>query len=139
MKNISVLNFPIKGDERGSLIALEQGVDVPFDIKRIYYIFGTKLGVSRGYHAHYNLEQMVICLKGSVTFRLDNGVKQETKTLSSPDEGLHMKGLIWREMHNFSEDCVLMVIASELYDEADYIRDYEMFKQEANRANSSSQ
>ncbi|MGI9946633.1 sugar 3,4-ketoisomerase [Vibrio hyugaensis] len=115
------------GDERGSLVSLEQNSNIPFDIKRIYYIFDTQSGLSRGFHAHYNLEQVAICMKGSVTFLIDDGTTKEQVTLSSPDVGLHIQGLKWREMHDFSEDCVLMVVASELYDESDYIRDYAEF------------
>ncbi|EPR7136222.1 TPA: WxcM-like domain-containing protein [Vibrio vulnificus] len=127
MSNIQLISFKKMGDERGSLISLEQNRNIPFDIKRIYYIFDTQNGLSRGFHAHYDLEQVVICMKGSVTFLIDDGVIKEEVTLSSPDVGLHIKGLKWREMHNFSEDCILMIVASELYDEDDYIHDYKDF------------
>lgn len=127
------------GDERGSLISLEQHKNIPFDIKRIYYIFDTQSDLARGFHAHYDLEQVAICMKGCVTFLIDDGTTKETVTLSSPDVGLHIKGLKWREMHDFSEDCVLMVVASELYDEADYIRDYDTFLKEVAHANSCTQ
>ncbi|MCR9908111.1 FdtA/QdtA family cupin domain-containing protein [Vibrio campbellii] len=139
MSNIPLISFQKMGDERGSLISLEQHKNIPFDIKRIYYIFDTQSGLSRGFHAHYNLEQVAICMKGSVTFLIDDGTTKERVTLSSPDVGLHIKGLKWREMHDFSEDCVLMVVASELYDEADYIRDYDTFLKEVAHANSCSQ
>ncbi len=99
----------------------------------IYYVFGAQRGVARGFRANYDLEQVVICMKGSVTFLIDYGLTQELVTLSAPDIGLHIKGLKWREMHDFSEDCVLMVVASELYDEADYIRDYSQFMKVVNR------
>lgn len=139
MSNIQLISFQKMGDERGSLISLEQNKNIPFDIKRIYYIFDTQSGLSRGFHAHYNLEQVAICMKGSVTFLIDDGITKEQVTLSSPDVGLHIKGLKWREMHDFSEDCVLMVVASELYDEADYIRDYDTFLKEVDHANSCTQ
>lgn len=139
MLNMPLISFQKMGDERGSLISLEQNKNIPFDIKRIYYIFDTQSGLSRGFHAHYNLEQVAICMKGSVTFLIDDGTTKERVTLSSPDVGLHIKGLKWREMHDFSEDCVLMVVASELYDEADYIRDYDTFLKEVAHANSCSQ
>lgn len=122
-----MISLQVLGDKRGSLIALEQNKNIPFDIKRIYYIFDTKTNVSRGFHAHYNLEQVAICIKGSVTFILDDGKKRKSVLLNSPSVGLHIRGLIWREMHDFSDDCVLMVVASEHYDEADYIRDYQYF------------
>ncbi|MDF4259824.1 FdtA/QdtA family cupin domain-containing protein, partial [Vibrio parahaemolyticus] len=130
MSNIPLISFQKMGDERGSLISLEQHKNIPFDIKRIYYIFDTQSGLARGFHAHYDLEQVAICMKGCVTFLSDGGTTKDTVTLSSHDVGLHIKGLKWREMHDFSEDCVLMVVASELYDEADYIRDYDTFIKE---------
>lgn len=122
-----MISLQVLGDKRGSLIALEQNKNIPFDIKRIYYIFDTKTNVSRGFHAHYNLEQVAICLKGSVTFILDDGKERKSVLLNSPSVGLHIRGLIWREMHDFSDDCVLMVVSSEHYDKADYIRDYQYF------------
>ncbi|AUW03266.1 sugar 3,4-ketoisomerase [Vibrio campbellii] len=131
-----LISFQKIGDERGSLVSLEQNGNIPFKIKRIYYIFDTQSGVSRGFHAHYNLEQIAICMKGNVTFLIDDGERKEQVTLSSPDVGLHIKGLKWREMHDFSEDCVLMVVASELYDEADYIRDYDTFLEEVKNESS---
>jgi dTDP-4-dehydrorhamnose 3,5-epimerase-like enzyme len=125
-----ILNFKTLGDERGSLIAIEEGYNAPFDIKRVYYIFDTKEGVERGFHAHINLEQIAIVVKGSCTFVLDDGEKREEINLTSPNHGLHIKGLIWREMKDFSPDCVLVVLASEHYDESDYIREYQIFKKE---------
>lgn len=128
-----MISLQVSGDKRGSLIALEENKNIPFDVKRIYYIFDTKTNVSRGFHAHYNLEQVAICLKGSVTFILDDGKERKSVLLNSPSVGLHIRGLIWREMHDFSDDCVLMVVASEHYDEADYIRDYDTFLNEVLR------
>lgn len=133
MQNIQMISLQVSGDKRGSLIALEENKNIPFDVKRIYYIFDTKTNVSRGFHAHYNLEQVAICLKGSVTFILDDGKERKSVLLNSPRVGLHIRGLIWREMHDFSDDCVLMVVASEHYDEADYIRDYDTFLNEVLR------
>ena len=133
--NYSLVDFKTLGDDRGSLIAIEEGYNAPFDIKRVYYIFDTKQGVERGFHAHINLEQIAIVVKGSCTFVLDDGVKREEIKLNSPNQGLHLKGLIWREMKDFSHDCVLVVLASEHYDESDYIREYDKFLQEVNNAN----
>lgn len=132
--NIQLLEFDIKGDNRGSLIALEQNYNVPFDVKRVYYIFGTKKGVRRGYHAHRDLKQLAICVSGSCTFLLDNGKQEEHIELTSPTQGLLIEGLIWREMYDFSPDCVLMVLADHYYDENDYVRDYAMFLEEINNA-----
>ena len=125
--NIELIDFKIKGDDRGSLIALESNKNIPFEIKRVYYIFGTKENVIRGKHAHKRLKQVAVCLNGSCKFRLDDGTQKKTLTLDTPTQGLIIREMIWREMYDFSEDCVLMVLASEFYEEDDYIRDYEVF------------
>lgn len=130
MTLIKKINFDVFGDERGSLISLETHKNIPFDIKRIYYIFNTKTGVSRGFHAHRNLKQVVICLSGSCDFTLDDGKTRESITLDKPNEAIYIENYQWREMHNFSSDCVLIVIASEHYSEDDYIRDYDLFLKE---------
>jgi len=122
-----LVDFQTLGDDRGSLIAIEEGYNAPFEIKRVYYIFDTKEGVERGFHAHINLKQMAIVVKGSCTFVIDDGSKREEVELNSPNTGLLIEGLIWREMKDFSQDCVLVVLASEHYDESDYIRDYQKF------------
>ena len=127
MSLIKTLYFKPLGDERGSLVALESNRSVPFDIKRVYYIFGTKEGVSRGFHAHRNLKQVAICVTGSCRFVLDNGKQREELILNGTEKGILIDGLVWREMHDFSPNCVLMVLASEYYDELDYIRDYGVF------------
>ena len=129
-----LLNFKILGDNRGSLISLEQNSNIPFDIKRVYYIYGTKNDVRRGFHAHKDLEQVLICVSGSCKVLTDDGQIKETILLNSPDKGLLISGLVWREMFDFSDDCVLMVLASELYDESDYIRDYDDFLKEVKNA-----
>ena len=125
-----IVKFPIHGDNRGSLIALESGSDIPFEIRRVYYIYGTRNDLPRGFHAHKNLKQMLVAVSGSVTIVCEYGEKKERYLLDSPDRGLLLEGLVWREMHDFSSDCVLIVIASEHYREEDYIRDYNVFRQE---------
>lgn len=127
MQNIKLLNFNINGDDRGSLIALESKKEIPFSIKRVYYIFDTLQEVRRGYHAHKNLKQVCICVSGSCKFLLDNGKNKETILLDNKKKALYLEGLIWREMFDFSQDCVLMVLASEHYDESDYLRNYDEF------------
>jgi dTDP-4-dehydrorhamnose 3,5-epimerase-like enzyme len=129
MSLINWIDFQSLGDQRGSLVAVEIGMEkaVPFDIKRVYYIYHTAKGVSRGYHAHKNLKQVAICLAGKCRMVLDDGTSREEVWLESPTKGLVIEDGIWREMHDFSEDCVLLVLASEHYDEADYIRDYDEF------------
>lgn len=120
--------FQPHGDDRGQLIALEEYKDIPFRIKRVYFMYDTANGVVRGKHAHKNLEQILVCIHGSCKIKLDNGLG-ETKVvpLEKPYEGLYVSNDMWREMFDFSPDAVLMVFASELYDESDYIRDYDEF------------
>ena len=130
MVQYDLLNFRVHGDHTGNLVALEKGADFPFDIKRVYYIWGTDKDAVRGKHAHRKLEQVIVCTSGSCDFILDDGKEKTTVHLNSPAQGLHIKSNIWREFTNFSPDCVVMVLASEHYDESDYIRDYEQFKQE---------
>ncbi len=129
MSLIKFIDFPALGDERGSLVALEAEKTVPFPIKRVYYIFGTNAGVSRGFHAHKRLQQVALCITGKCRMILDDGRQRNEVWLDSPNKGLIIGDLVWREMHDFSEDCVLLVLASEHYDEADYIRDYDKFKE----------
>jgi dTDP-4-dehydrorhamnose 3,5-epimerase-like enzyme len=133
MKLGRLINFEVKGDERGNLIALEGNKNIPFEIKRVYYIYGTEKGVRRGFHAHKNLKQIAVCVSGSCKFLLDDGEKKEVVLLDSPDKGLFINKMIWREMFDFSENCVLIVLASDYYDESDYIRDYDKFLKEINK------
>lgn len=119
--------FQKHGDYRGQLIALEEYKDIPFKIKRVYYMYDTGKNVTRGHHAHKRLEQILICIHGSCKIRLDNGIEKCTVLLDKPFEGLYVSNVMWREMYDFSSDAVLLVLASELYDETDYIRDYNEF------------
>lgn len=127
MSLIKLIEFNQLGDDRGGLVSLEQNKNIPFDIKRVYYIFDTKEGVARGFHAHKDLQQVAICVKGSCRFIFDNSVQRESIILDKPNMGLFIDSMMWREMHDFSDDCVLMVLASNYYDESDYIRDYNIF------------
>lgn len=111
----------------GQLVALEEHKDIPFEIKRVYYMYDTGEGVSRGHHAHKSLEQILICIHGSCKILLDNGEEKKIVSLEKPYEGLYIKNNIWREMYDFSPDAVLMVLASDYYKEEDYIRNYEEF------------
>ena len=119
--------FQPHGDERGQLIALEEFKDIPFRIKRVYYMYDTAKGVTRGFHAHKKLQQILICIHGSCKIRLDNGKEKKVVPLEKPYEGLYIANNMWREMFDFSPDAVLMVLASEIYDETDYIRNYDEF------------
>lgn len=119
--------FQPHGDDRGQLVALEEFKDIPFEIRRVYYMYDTAHGVHRGFHAHRNLEQILICIHGTCKILLDNGTEKKIVPLEKPYEGLYVTSNMWREMYDFSEDAVLMVLASEYYDESDYIRDYDEF------------
>lgn len=125
--NYKMLSFQKHGDDRGMLISLETTTEVPFEIKRVYYMYDTVPGVRRGFHSHKKLEQILICTSGSCKIHLDNGFETKEILLDKPYEGLYISSDIWREMYDFSSDAVLMVLASELYDETDYIRNYEEF------------
>lgn len=117
----------VHGDARGKLVSLESMKDIPFEIKRVYYMFDTLPNESRGFHAHKDLEQVIIAMDGACRFVLDDGKSQEEVLLNRPDVGLYIGKNMWREMHDFSYGCKLVVLASEYYDENEYIRDYDTF------------
>jgi dTDP-4-dehydrorhamnose 3,5-epimerase-like enzyme len=123
-----LLDLKIMGDDRGSLIALEENKNIPFEIKRVYYIFGTRGEIRRGCHAHRDLQQVLICVSGQCTILLDDGTNQTNFILNDPSHGLIIGNMVWREMFDFSHDCVLLVLANKLYNPDDYIKDYEEFK-----------
>lgn len=118
----------VRGDHRGSLIAIEAMNDIPFEIARVYYLFDTTADVARGFHAHRQLRQFAVCVAGSCDMILDDGQVRTTVRLGDPMTGLIIGPSIWREMHNFAPGTVLMVLADRLYDESDYIRDYDAFR-----------
>ena len=122
--------FKVLGDHRGQLVALEANRQIPFDVKRVFYIFGTQEGVSRGNHSHYKTKQFLVAVNGSCKVTLDDGYNKETFNLNKPNLGLFQDALIWGTMHDFSSDCVLMVLANEYYDASDYITDYDKFLKE---------
>lgn len=119
--------FQPHGDDRGQLVSLEEFNDIPFHIKRVYYMYETKENVVRGHHAHKSLHQILVCIHGKCKVLMDNGKEKKIVPLEKPYEGLYIENNIWREMYDFSEDAVLLVFASEVYDENDYIRDYDEF------------
>lgn len=127
MSLIRFLGVTSKGDERGQLVALEYENDIPFEIKRVYYLTGTKEGVPRGFHAHKELLQVAVCVSGRCLMKLDDGVSKEEVWLDAPDKAIIIDRMVWHEMHDFSPDCVLLVLASDIYDESDYLRDYPVF------------
>lgn len=119
--------FPPHGDDRGQLVAIEAMKDLPFEVKRVYYIYDTLTDVRRGFHAHRNLQQILLCVHGSCKIHLDNGTDTAEVLLDKPNVGLYISNDMWREMYDFSEGAVLLVLASAYYDEADYIRNYDDF------------
>lgn len=125
---INLLDLSVIGDTRGALVAIENDEKLPFLVKRIYYMYRTSPDVVRGLHAHKNLEQILITLNGSVEVSVESAEGKNSFRLESPNVGLHISGLVWRELMNFSPDAVVLVLASEHYDEDDYIRDYKEFK-----------
>ena len=120
-------DFQPHGDERGHLAVVEEFRDVPFRMRRIYYMYGTAEGITRGRHAHKSLEQVLVCVHGNCSILLDDGKERRVVSLNSPSEGLYLARDVWHEMFDFSPGAVLLVLASDLYDEADYIRDYDEF------------
>ena len=128
INKVKMLEFSEKGDERGRLVIIEGGQDIPFEVKRVFYIYDTKRGTPRGQHANKKSEQMLICVSGSCRVKVDNGKgMQEVYELNTPEQALYTGTMLWREMYDFSGGCVLMVIASEYYNPEEYIRDYDKY------------
>ena len=123
-----IISFPKIGDYRGNLTFIEGDEHVPFDIRRVYYIYDVPAGKSRGGHAHKKVHQVIIAISGSFDVIIDDGSERGKFTLNTPYVGLYIPNLVWRDIVNFSTGAVLMVLASEHYDENDYIRDYEEFR-----------
>lgn len=115
------------GDERGLLTVIEGNKSVPFEINRIFYIYSTISGIRRGFHAHYKTRQALVCVSGNCKVFLDNTIRKTDVLLDSPTKVLILEPNDWHEMYDFSPDCVLLVLASHLYDSEDYIRDYDKF------------
>ncbi len=122
-----LLPLTARGDDRGLLVAIEGENDVPFAIARVYHVYATISGVVRGLHAHRALNQLAVAVQGSCNMLLDDGATKVSVRLDDPAVGLTLPPMVWHEMSDFSEDCVLMVLADAAYDEADYIRDYAEF------------
>lgn len=128
-----LIDLLVRGDERGDLVAVEESRDIPFPIRRAYYIYRTDPGVTRGRHAHHALNQLAVAVTGQCTMVLDDGTNRAEVVLGDPARGLIIGPMVWREMRDFSPDCVLLVLADAPYDEADYIRDYDAFLELARR------
>ena len=112
----------------GNITVVENDINIPFQVKRVYYLYDVPAGEDRGGHAHYQLEQYIIAASGSFDVILDDGTNKKTVTLNRPHLALHVVPGLWRELDNFSSGSICMVLASHTYDEKDYIRDYNKFK-----------
>ena len=128
MKKYKLLNFPQLGDERGHLVVVEGNKDIPFEIKRIFYIYGSDKDVVRGQHANKLSEFVLINISGRCDVFVDDGENQETIILDKPHQGIYLNKMVWKNMLNFSKDAILLVLSNEYYNSEEYIRDYEEFK-----------
>jgi dTDP-4-dehydrorhamnose 3,5-epimerase-like enzyme len=124
----TLITFEKNHQIKGNLTAINNGFQIPFDIKRMYYLYDVPGGLGRGGHAHIELRQMVVALSGSFDITLDDSRVKRTFHLSRPNIGLLIPSGLWRELNNFSSGSICMVLASDFYSEADYFRDYEEFK-----------
>ena len=130
-EQIMILEFSDLGDERGNLVVVEgSGYDIPFEIKRVFYIYGSDTEVIRGRHANKRTEFVMINVSGKSKVKVDNGYEQRIIELDRPRMGLYLKTMVWKDMYDFSEDSVLLVLASEHYDAQEYIRDYDEYIRE---------
>ncbi|MFV0382297.1 MAG: sugar 3,4-ketoisomerase [Breznakia sp.] len=138
MKNTKIIQFKDITDVHnqtrpmGHLTPIESGIDIPFVIKRIYYLTKVPENTTRGFHSHTQLQQVLLCLNGSVDIKISTPSQSEVVTLNNPATGLYIGPMVWREMMNFSAGSVLMVLASEHYDEKEYLRDYDEYVKLAN-------
>lgn len=120
-----LIEFAELGDERGNLVVIEgEGMDIPFEIKRVFYIYGSDSAVVRGQHANRETEFLLVNVCGNSKVKVDNGRESAVIELNRPRMGLYLSSMLWKDMYDFSEDSVLLVLASRHYDEKEYIRDY---------------
>lgn len=133
MSLIEWIDLPNLGDERGSLVVAESSKNIPFEVKRLYYIFDAKPNVPRGFHAHKKLSQVAFCIKGKCKMLMDDGIRKKEVWIDQANKGLVIPPMVWHEMHEFSEDCLMLVLASDHYDESDYLRSYQEFFEETNK------
>lgn len=129
-EQIKILEFGDFGDERGNLVVAEGSIDIPFDIQRVFYIYGSDATVVRGQHANRITEFVLINVSGSSKVKVDNGYETEVINLDRPRMGLYLSSMVWKDMYDFSPDSVLLVLASTHYDGTEYIRDYDEYIKE---------
>lgn len=125
MKNVKTIRFKVNDDKWGRLVPIEGNDTVPFDIKRVYYIYDVNEEKRRGFHSHKKLEQVLICVHGSIKILVKTPKEEKVVVLNNPNKGLYIGNNIWREMFDWEDEAVLLVLASEHYDESDYIRNYD--------------
>lgn len=131
MNKVKMLEFPQKGDDRGHLVIVEGGIDIPFDIKRAFYIYGSDHDVVRGQHANRKTEFVLINVAGKSKVKVKDGEGNEAiYCLNRPHTGIYLPTMVWKDMYDFSENSVLLVLASEHYDASEYIRNYDEFVKE---------
>lgn len=126
--NCNVLELPKIKNRAGNITAIENNISIPFDVKRVYYLYDVPGGEARGGHAHKNLHQLIVAVSGSFDVMIDDGKNKKIVHLDRSYYGLQIVPGIWRELMNFSSGAICLVLASEKYDENDYIRDYSLFK-----------
>ena len=131
MKNVEIMSFKKISDDRGVLIPMEYPLQLPFEIKRIYYIYDVEKKERRGFHSHRDLEQILIAISGSVKILVKTPNEEQIIELNDKSKGLYIGPMIWREMFDFSEDAVLLVLASREYNKKDYIRNLDDYLKEA--------
>jgi hypothetical protein len=129
----SIIDVSKINTETGNITVVENGNNIPFEVKRVYYLYDIPGGEARGGHAHYELQQYIVAASGSFDVMLDDGKNRRTITLNRPNIALHIVPGLWRQLDNFSSGSISLVLASHVYDEKDYIRDYDEFKIYANK------
>lgn len=127
-KKYKILEFSQLGDERGHLVVIEGNKDIPFEIKRLFYIYGTKEDVIRGNHANKKSKFILINLSGSCKVKVDDGKNIEEIVLNKAHQGIYLQEMVWKDMYDFSKDSILLVLSNEHYDKEEYVTDYTKFK-----------
>ena len=132
-KEVKLIEFSQNGDERGHLVVIEAMKEIPFDIKRVFYIYGSDANVIRGSHANRKSEFVLVNVNGTSKVKVDYGDSIEIFNLDRPHIGLYLPPMIWKEMYDFSEDAILLVLSSELYDSEEYVRDINQYYSEVKK------